>query len=148
MRVRVSIAAFLTAVLGATLAYAQNITIIKERKGHYEAMGKSVKEPNGMFKGTAKFDLAKVQAALKTMQEKAAILPKLFPDDSKTGADTEALAPIWENKADFEAKFKKFSDDAKNGESMITDEASFKTEWPVVMGNCSGCHKKYRKEKK
>lgn len=134
--------------LGASVAFAQNVAVIKERKGHYEAMGKSVKDPSGMFKGKVKFDLTKVQAALKTIQEKAAVIPKLFPDDSKIGADTEALPAIWENKANFEERFKKLSAAAKNGEAMITDEATFKTEWTVVMGNCSECHKKYRKPKK
>ena len=101
-----------------------------------------------MFKGNAKFDLAKVQAAIKTIQEKAAIIPKLFPDDTKSGGDTEALPAIWDNKADFEERFKKLADAAKTAETTITDETTFKTEWPVLGGNCSGCHKKYRKEKK
>jgi cytochrome c556 len=134
--------------LGATAVFAQNVAIIKERKGHYEAMGKSVKEPNAMYKGDAEFDLAKVQNALKVIQEKAAIIPKLFPDDSKTGGDTEALPKIWEEKADFEDRFKKLAEAAKAAESQITDEESFPDTWKEVLGNCSGCHKKFRKPPK
>jgi len=77
--------------LGATAVTAQNVTVIKERQDHLEAIGKAAKPVNAMFKGEDDFDLAKVQAALKVMQEKAAILPTLFPDDSKEGGDTEAL---------------------------------------------------------
>ena len=126
---------------------AQNLTVIKERQDHLEAMGKAVKEPVKMFKGDAEFDLAKVQAALKVIQAKAALLPALFPEDSKVGEDTEALAAIWDNKADVQSRFKKLGEDAKKAEAAITDEGSFQTEFKEVMGNCGGCHKKYRKEK-
>ena len=134
-------------VLGASAVAAQNVSIIKERKKHYEAMGKSVKEPTAMYKGEEEFDLAKVQAALKVIQEKAAILPKLFPDDAKTGAETEALPIIWEEKADFEGRFPKLADAAKAAEGTITDEETFPDAWKDVVGNRSGCHKKYRKPK-
>jgi cytochrome c556 len=133
--------------LGATAVVAQNLSIIKERQEHYKAMGKAVKEPGAMFRGEADFDLAKVQAALKVIQEKAAILPKLFPDDSKTGGDTEALPIIWDEKADFEARFPKLAESAKAAEAKITDEATFPDAWKEVMGNCGGCHKKFRKPK-
>ena len=100
-----------------------------------------------MYKGEADFDLSKVQVALKVIQEKAAILPKLFPDDSKTGGDTEALPKIWEDKADFEGRFLKLAEAAKAAEGDITDEDSFPDAWKTVVGNCSGCHKQYRKPK-
>jgi cytochrome c556 len=141
------LSAALLIVIGASAVAAQNVDIIKDRKKHYEAMGKAVKEPTAMYKGEAEFDLAKVQAALKVIQEKAAILPKLFPDDSKTGADTEALPIIWQEKADFEARFPKLADAAKAAEAAITDEETFPDAWKDVVGNCSGCHKKFRKPK-
>jgi cytochrome c556 len=123
------------------------VNIIKERQDHYKKMGDAAKPVNAMFKGEADFDLAKVQAALKIMQEKAAILPTLFPDDSKTGEKTEALPIIWDEKADFEARFKKLGEAAKAAEASITDEENFPDTWKEVMGNCSGCHKKFRKPK-
>jgi cytochrome c556 len=134
-------------ILGTSVAVAQNVAVIKERKDHYKAMAKATKEPNAMFKGEAEFDLAKVQAALKVIEEKAAVLPKLFPDDSKTGEDTEALPKIWEAKADFDGRFVKLSDAAKAAETKITDAGTFPDVWKDVMGNCSGCHKIYRKPK-
>ena len=134
-------------VLGASAAFAQNLKVIEEREEHFEAMGKAAKEPNAMFKGEADFDLAKIQAALKTFQEKAALLPTLFPDDSKTGGDTEALPVIWDEKAEFEGRFPKLADAAKAAEAKITDEESFPDAWKEVMGNCSSCHKKFRKPK-
>lgn len=133
--------------LGATAAAAQNVAVIKERQDHLKKMGDAVKPVGAMYKGEADFDLAKVQAALKVMQEKAAVLPTLFPDDSKTGADTEALPKIWDDKADLESRFKKLGEAAKAAEAAITDEDTFPDTWKEVVGNCSGCHKKFRKPK-
>jgi cytochrome c556 len=133
--------------MAATAGLAQNVDVIKERKEHYEAIGKATKPVNAMFKGDEAFDLAKVKAALKVIEEKTAILPKLFPDDSKTGGDTEALPIIWDEKADFEQRFTKLADAAKAAETSITDEATFPDTWKELMGNCSGCHKKFRKPK-
>lgn len=133
--------------LGATTVVAQNVAVIKERQDHLKKMGDAVKPVSAMYKGEADFELAKVQAALKVMQEKAAILPTLFPDDSKTGGDTEALPIIWDEKADLEARFKKLGEAAKAAEASITDEDTFPDTWKTVMGNCSGCHKKFRKPK-
>jgi cytochrome c556 len=133
--------------LGAGVVAAQNVAVIKERQGHLKAMGDAVKPVAAMFKGEADFDLAKVQAALKVIQERAPKLPTLFPDDSKTGEDTEALPVIWDEKADFEGRYKKLADDAKAAEAAITDEETFADGWKKVVGNCSGCHKKFRKPK-
>ena len=54
-----------------------------------------------MLRQEAPFDLAVVQAALKTIAEGAPKLKALFPDNSKSGAYTEALPVIWEKKDDF-----------------------------------------------
>lgn len=137
----------LFAAMAASLAMAQNVAVIKERQDHLEAMGKAAKDPGKMYKGDEDFELEKVKAALKVFQEKAAVLPKLFPDDSKTGEDTEALPVIWEKKEDFEGRFPKLGEAAKAAEAAITDEISFIEEWPKVMDNCKDCHKTYRKKK-
>lgn len=128
-------------------ALAQNAAVIKERKEAFKAMGDAAKPTGAMLKGEADFDLAAIKNAIKVYQEKAAILPKLFPDDSKEGEKTEALPVIWENKADFEGRFAKLAEMAKAAETSITDADTFAAEWPKVMGNCGGCHKKYRKPK-
>jgi cytochrome c556 len=97
-----------------------------------------------MAKGDAPFELPKVQASLKTIQETAVKAKGLFPDDTKTG-ETDALPAAFENKADLLARFDKLGADAKAAEGAIKDEASFKAEWPKVVANCGGCHKEYRK---
>jgi len=134
--------------VGATFAYAQNLNVIKERKEAMKAVGGAAGAGGKMMKGEAPFELAKVQASLKTYQDNAIKVKGLVPDDSKTGGDTEALPSIWEKKADFLARLDKMAADAKAASGVIKDEASFKAEWPKVMSNCGGCHKEYRKPPK
>jgi cytochrome c556 len=141
------VVAFAAFALGATAVAAQNAAVIKERKEHFKAIGKAVKPVAAMFKGEEDFDLAEVQAALGVIKEKTAVLPTLFPDDAKTGEDTEALPVIWDKKADFEARFKKLADAATAAETAIKDEDTFPDAWKTVVGNCSGCHKEFRKPK-
>jgi cytochrome c556 len=131
----------------ATVAYAQNLEAVKQRREAMKAVGAAAKEPGAMVKGEADFDLAKVQKALKVYQEQAQKLPGLYPDDSKTGGDTAALPAIWERKEEFVASYEKLAKDAARASATIKDEASFRTEWPKVMGNCGTCHKAFRKEK-
>lgn len=140
-------AAALTVLALSGAAWAQNTSIIKERQDHLEAMGKASGEVGKMFKGEADFDLEKVQNALALFQEKAALLPKLFPDDSKTGEDTEALPAIWADKAEFEGRFPKLAESSKAAAAAIKDDLTLADEWPKVVGNCKDCHKKYRKPK-
>ncbi len=137
----VSVAAILA--VGATAAFAQSAAI-KDRKELMKQLGGAAKVGGPMIKGEVPFDLAKVQASLKVYSDNAKKLKDLFPDDSKTGGDTEALPAIWEKKADFMGGFDKFAKDATDAAAAIKDEASFKTEWPKVMANCGGCHKVYR----
>ena len=72
--------------------------------------------------------------------------PALFPDDSKTGGDTAALPPIWENKADFNARLAKFASEAKAAGAATKDFDSFKVQITEVRKNCGGCHQTYRKK--
>ncbi|MEW5962471.1 MAG: cytochrome c [Pseudomonadota bacterium] len=135
------------ALITLSSASAQNLDAIKARKDTLKGMGKATEAPGAMMKGEAPFDLAKVKAALAAYQDGAAKLPDLFPDDSKTGGETEALPVIWEKKQDVIDRYKKLAADAKAATATITDEFSFQEEFPKVVGNCSACHKVYRKPK-
>jgi cytochrome c556 len=132
--------------VGATAVWAQNAAGITARKDAMKAFGGAAKGPGGMAKGDAPFELAKVQASLKTIEETATKAKGLFGDDTKTG-ETDTLPAAFEKKADLLARFDKIGADAKAAESAIKDEASFKAEWPKVVSNCGGCHKEYRKPK-
>ena len=132
--------------LGATAVWAQNAAGIAARKEAMKAFGGAAKGPGAMNKGDAPFELPKVQASLKTIEETAAKAKGLFGDDTKTG-ETDALPAAFEKKPDLLARFDKIGADAKAAAGNIKDEATFKAEWPKVVGNCGGCHKEYRKPK-
>ena len=123
---------------------AQNLDVIDARQTIYKGFGKATKPIGGMLKGDTPFDAAVVKAALTTYVEGSKKLPTLFPDDSKTGHDTEALPSIWANKEDFNARFAKFSADSEAAIASITDKASFVATMPKVLGQCGACHKEYR----
>jgi len=137
------ITAALAVALSVGFALAAGSDAIKERRALMKANGEATKPLVPMMKGTAPFELATVQKALKTYMDAAQKMPVLFPDDSKTG-DTHALPAIWENKADFDARFKKLGEDAKAALDKVKDEASFKAIMPNFFKNCGGCHEKYR----
>lgn len=124
-----------------TLVYAQNLEPIGKRRAAMKAIATAGTPPFQMLKGTAPFELAKVQATLKTFQEEAAKLKALFPEDSKTGGDTDAAAKIWQEKAAFEKAIDTFAGIASTAATLIKDEASFKAEYPKVGASCGGCHK-------
>lgn len=140
---RMLIAAAAVLAVGTTAALSQSAAI-GQRKEAMKSAGAVAKEVGAMARGEAKFDLAKVQAGLKTYADVAAKSEALYPDDSKTGGETTVLPVIWEKKGEFGAAFKKWGAEATAAAAAIKDEASFKAEWPKVMANCGGCHKVYR----
>lgn len=131
-----------------TAVSAQNLDAIKERKDLLGKMGEATKAPGKMMKQEVPFDQAAVLASLEVIIKNAAVIPNHFPDDSKEGGKTEALPVIWENKDDFTGRFEKLVASAKAAKDAVGDEFEFMETWPKVVGNCGGCHKKYRVEKK
>lgn len=131
--------------IGTTVVFAQNLDAIKQRQEAMKAQEKAGNEIAAMMKGTAPFDLAKVQSSLAVFSVTTAKLKTLFPDDSKTGGDTAALPAIWENKADFLGRLDKLAADAKAASAAIKDEASLKAQIGKVFSDCTSCHKQYQK---
>ncbi len=117
---------------------------IAERRALMKNDGMAARNMVQMLKGASPFDLATVQASLKTFAAAAQKEPTLFPDDSKAGGGTAALPAIWQNKADFDARFVKFAKDVAAAQAGIVDEASFKKLAPAVFQNCGGCHELYK----
>jgi len=144
--IRTTLAVACAVCLSAS-ASAQNIEVIKERQEGFSSFKPHVKAGTAMIRGQAEFDLAKAKGIFSAYAETAAKLPELFPDDSKTGAETEALPVIWEKKDDFVQRFETFAAEASTAAASITDEFDFRDAWGKVMGNCGACHKIYRKDK-
>ena len=130
--------------LGATALVAQTDPI-KARKDLMEANGKESKIGNDMAQGKQTFNLDAAKKVFAAFQEAGEKEPALFPDDSKTGK-TAALPAIWENKADFNARFAKLASDSKAAIDATKDLDSFKAQFTEVTKNCGGCHQTYRKK--
>ena len=132
--------------VGMASVMAQNDPIAS-RKDAMKQISRANAEVTKISKGEAPFKLETVQAALKTMQDASKAMPNLFPDNTKTGGDTAALPKVWETKADFNTRWEKMGKDAAAASAKIVDEASFKTAYSEVTGNCGGCHEGYRMKK-
>lgn len=133
-----------TVAVGVGMANAEPI---EDRKQILKGFADATKPVGAMLKGDAPFQLAQVQAALRAYIDGAKKLPGLFPDDSKTGHDTEALPKIWEDKARFDGLFDKLGKDSEVALAGISDEASLKATFPKLLGNCKSCHDDFRLKK-
>ena len=132
--------------IGVTALAAQSDPIAT-RKALMKEVGAQTKTGGGMAKGDVPYDQAKAQGIFATYLDSAAKMVGLFPENSKTGGDTAALPAIWTNKADFDARFKKFGDDAKAAQGSVKDLDSFKGAFGGLTKNCGGCHETYRAKK-
>jgi cytochrome c556 len=128
--------------IGATAVLAQNLAVIKQRREVMRTIAKASVVNFKMSKGETAFDLATVQSNLKTMQAEIAKFKDLFPEDSKTGGDTDADASIWTARADFNKAIDNYVAAVRTAASKIKDAASLKAEYPnVAKDGCGGCHK-------
>jgi cytochrome c556 len=142
--VRTVLAVAVVALAGTALV-AQTDPI-KARKDLMEANGKQSKAGNDMVQGKQPFNLDAAKKVFAAFQEAGEKEPALFPDTSKTGGKTAALPAIWENKADFDARFAKLASDSKAAIEATKDLDTFKAQFTEVTKNCGGCHQVYRKK--
>jgi cytochrome c556 len=137
-------------VLGLSVAAAQEDPI-KARKALMKANGDQAKILSDMTKGDKPYDQAAVDKAFAQFQDAAAKMPGLYPDNTKDGDPSDqfnASPKVWDNMADFKARFVKFGDEAKAAAGSVKDLDGLK----VVLGpfgknNCGGCHETYRVKK-
>jgi cytochrome c556 len=132
--------------IGVTASLAQQDPIAA-RKALMKANGQAAGGLPKMVKGEASFDLDTAKKAFATFEDAAAKMPNLFPPDSKTGGETAAKPKIWEDTADFKARFVKLGNDAKAASASVKDLDSLKTTFPELAKNCGGCHELYRIKK-
>ena len=136
--------AVIALVVLTSVGAAQNTDVIAARQTVYKGFGSATKPIGAMLKGDTPFDEAVVKTALTTYAEGTGKLANLFPDDSKTGHDTEALPAIWSSKTDFDGRLTKLGADSQAALTAITDKASFTATMPKIIGQCGACHKEYR----
>jgi cytochrome c556 len=148
-----AVAAAAVVTIGVCAAVAQEDSI-KARKAMMKANGAQAKIASDMIKGDKPFDMAAVHKIFAQFQDASGKMPTLYPDGSQSEANSpeaDDFSPkpaVWENMADFKARFAKFGDDAKAADASVMDLDSFK----AAMGNigkndCGSCHEQYRAKK-
>jgi cytochrome c556 len=135
-----TICALVGVAIGVTAVAAQG-DAIAERKKLMKQNAQHTKGISAMVKGEAPFDAKAVTAAFTAWSEAAAALPKLFPDNSKSGGETRALPKIWTDRKGFDAEVAAF---AKAASARPSDIEGLKKAFPAVGKACGDCHEGYR----
>ena len=88
---------------------------------------------------------ARVAAAQKLVDD-FAMVGELFPEDSQTGANTEALPAIWTDQDGFMAAYAAAVTASANvlAAAQGSDDAAWGAALKQMGGTCGGCHTKYR----
>ena len=118
--------------------------IIKERKSIFSKNYKTAKRVNSLASNRS-LDEAKI--LMIEMSENYKRLIDLFPENSKTGFETEALPSIWENKDEFNLLMTKASSNMIELTSAIDGTEDMKaTLGKYMWSSCKSCHSKFRAE--
>jgi cytochrome c556 len=133
----------LVLTIGVTAALAQSDPIA-ERRNIMKANGAATRTGTQMVKGEIPFDLAKAQSVLQTYAKSAKGFHEYFPDTARTGGETTASPKIWENQADFRARFEQWGKDIEQAAAQTKDLESFRAAFGTVTKACGSCHQAYR----
>lgn len=102
-----------------------------------------------MVEGKAPYDARTAELAMRTLNAVALGFGHKFPDDSKTGGDTEAKAEIWSEMDNFQHLVHEMEEHSEKAAKVAANGLeAFKVEFAATMKYCKECHKKYRDIKK
>ena len=118
--------------------------IIKERQSIFSKNYKTAKRVNSLA-SNGSLDEAKI--LMIEMSDNYKRLIDLFPENSKTGFETEALPSIWESKDEFNLLMTKASSNMIELTSAIDGAEDVKaTLGKYMWSSCKSCHSKFRAE--
>lgn len=117
---------------------------IAQRRTIMKQVGGATKTGTQFVKGEQPFDLAKAKEVLQIYAIAADKTHNYFPETSKTGGETTASPKIWENEADFRARFDAWAKDIEKAKAETKDLDSFKAEFTTLTKACGSCHQAYR----
>jgi cytochrome c556 len=118
--------------------------IIKERQSIFSKNYKTAKRVNSLA-SNGSLDEAKI--LMIEMSDNYKRLLDLFPENSKTGFETEALPSIWENKDEFNLLMTKASSNMIELTSAVDGTEDMKaTLGKYMWSSCKSCHSKFRAE--
>ena len=136
---------FFSFILFATLGYADDHgKIIKERKSLFKQNYSHAKR---MSSEIVKGNNEKIIDLSEKMAANYDKLLDLFPENSKTGYDTEALPTIWLQKDEFNnlmiSTSKKAREFAQLAASLTGDELK-EAQRNLIWSSCKACHDRFR----
>ena len=118
--------------------------IIKERKSIFSKNYKTAKRVNSLA-SNGSLDESKI--LMIEMSDNYKRLLDLFPENSKTGFETEVLPSIWENKDEFNLLMTKASSNMIELTSAVDGTEDMKaTLGKYMWSSCKSCHSKFRAE--
>jgi len=146
--VRISVVLAAVAVLAAlTLAAGEQASVIKQRQGKMEEIGKAMKALGAMAKKQAPFDPAVVKSSAETIADSLKQAAELFPEGSGAGdVETWAKPEIWSDRTEFDHTLQSAHAAAVDLQS-VTDEAALMPALGALGNGCKSCHEKYRRPK-
>jgi len=132
---------------GEEVAVSGEMDVIEARQDNFEEIGDAFKVIRDQLEGNNP-DFALISANAETIQTNAGKIPDFFTEVSSmdTGADTEALAVIWEKPEDFAAAHQRLMD--ASGvlvEAAASQDAAAVGEAVKGLGaSCKNCHDTFR----
>ena len=146
MKKFIQLTCILLIILTNTSSLFSSEEIIKVR---HEIFSKNYTTPKSVSTAIKSGDNEKAKELLEEVSRNFNTLLKYFPEDSKTGFDTEALPAIWENSDEFVTLMQNASSNALMLAKKLDDDTADITslEKELLWNNCSACHKKFRLKK-
>ena len=120
----------------------------KVRQDLMKTVGFSTKTAAAMVKGEQPYDPVQAELTMRAINAAATAFPFLFPDDSKTGHDTEASPKIWEDRKGFLKQSEELQEHSAKGIAAAKNGLdAFKKEFADTVKYCKSCHETYRIKK-
>lgn len=139
----------ITSTLAATMlagaVFAAGHLAYEQRQAAMKTLGGSMRTVGGMAQGAMEFDAATLATTLAAMQAAVETAQGAFPAEPDLGENTKALATIWENRADFDARMQGLADIVTAAAATPPADAAALGELMGQLGGaCQGCHQTYR----
>lgn len=120
--------------------------IIEMRKEGFNEIGWATKAINDQLK-TRSPDTQRIRVAATTIANRTPDVVHWFPAGSgrESGADTDALPAIWQERADFDALAQKLIRESQQLTRTLTSEdlSAVRTQFTSLREVCSTCHRRF-----
>ena len=127
-------------------AHAGATGMVMKRMEMMKAMGDSMKEMAGMFRGKSPYNAERVKALASDMASHSEHIPMMFPKGSNK-KPSEAKDSIWTDAEGFKKSSLELKAYAEALASASSDQAAAKVAFKDVGKTCKSCHTDYREKK-